>query len=162
MGDLNATENFFTSSDTDNLEVEELLYKDRNRPDVSYLHLVYMFLVQSFARPIRNAQVEHLMKRVYINTTLLARLLLIRIWTLRFLHPMKLVVWWNWMINMTKCVLFTILSNVPNSLLSRNHPAIVGPHHPNLLHHLSTEGRSCLMIWLLLLNANPSKEWTIS
>ena len=92
MGDFNATVKIFTSSDTDNLEVEELLYEDRNHLDVSYLHLVNMFLVQSFDRPIQNAQVKYLMKRVYINTTLLAHLLLIWIWTLRFLHPMKLVV----------------------------------------------------------------------
>ena len=116
MGDLNVTEKFFTSSDTDNLEVEELLDEDCNHPHVSYLHLVYMFLDQMFDRPIQNAQVKYLMKRVYINMTLLARLLLIWIWTLRFLHPMKLVVWWNWMINMTKCVIPTILSNMSDSL----------------------------------------------
>ena len=127
MGDVNATEEIFTSSDTDNLEVEELLYKNHNHLDVSYPHLVNMFLVQSFARPIQNAQVKYPMKQVYINTTLLAHLLLISIWTLQFLHPMKLVVWWNWMSNMTMCVLFTNLSNVSDSLSLRNLPVIVGP-----------------------------------
>ena len=116
MGDINATENFFTSSDMDNLEVDELLYEEHDHLDVSYLYLAYMFLVHSFARPIQNAQVKYLMKWVYINTTLLARLLLIWIWTLPFLHPMKLVDWWNWMINMTKCVIPTILSNMSDSL----------------------------------------------
>jgi len=35
MGDLNATEKSFTSSDMDDLEVEELLYEYHNHPDVS-------------------------------------------------------------------------------------------------------------------------------
>jgi len=137
MGDVNATEKIFTSSDTDNLEVDELLYEERNHLDVSYLHLVYMFLVHSFARPIQNARVIIVMKRVFINVTLLAHLLLIWIWTLLFL--------WNWMINMTRCVFFTILSNMSDTLLLRNLPAIVGPVLP---HQLSTYGGHSLRTWL--------------